>query len=85
VVIEDLVTTAGSLVRTVELLRAAGLVVTDAVVLIDREQGGRENLAAAGVTLHAAFTFSQLLDELRRAGRIDAQQYGIVKEYLAKS
>jgi len=85
VVIEDLVTTAGSLVRTVELLRAAGLVVTDAVVLIDREQGGRENLAAAGVTLHAAFTFSQLLDELRRAGRIDADQYGIVKEYLANS
>jgi hypothetical protein len=35
------------------------------------------------VTLHAAFTFSQLLDELRRAGRIDVQQYKVVKAYLA--
>ena len=84
VVIEDLVTTAGSLINTIETLRAAGLKISDAVVLIDREQGGRENLAAAGVTLHAAFTFSQLLDELHGAGRITSAQYDIVRSSLEK-
>ena len=82
IVIEDLVTTAGSLVRSIETLREAGLVVEDAVALIDREQGGREHLAAAGVRLHTAFTFSQLLDELHQAGRIADTQYEAVREYL---
>jgi uridine monophosphate synthetase len=82
-VIEDLVTSAGSLIRSVETMRAEGLAITDAVVLIDREQGGHRNLAAAGVNLHAAFTFSQLLDVLYEAGRIDASEYDSVKCYLA--
>ncbi len=82
VVIEDLVTTAGSLLGVVEMLRQAGLVVEDAVVLIDREQGGRERLAQAGVRLHAALTFSQLLDALHSSGRIDDAQRAGVMRYL---
>ena len=83
VVIEDLVTTAGSLLGSIERLRAAGLVVSDAVVLIDREQGGTENLAAAGVQLHAAYSFSELLDALHATGRIGQAQYEIVRSYRA--
>ena len=82
-VIEDLVTSAGSLIRSIETMRAEGLAITDAVVLIDREQGGRENLAAAGTNLHAAFTFSQLLEVLYEAGRVDTAEYDDVKSYLA--
>ncbi len=82
--IEDLVTSAGSLIGSIETMRAEGLIITDAVVLIDREQGGRENLAAAGVRLHAAFTFSQLLDELHNTGRVDAATYDNVRRYLAR-
>ena len=85
VVIEDLVTTAGSLIRSVETMRAAGLEITDAVVLIDREQGGPENMGAAGVRLHAVYTFSVLLDVLRDARRIDAEQYAVVRDYLEAS
>ena len=82
IVIEDLVTTAGSLIGSIERLRAVGLVITDAVVLIDREQGGADNLAAAGVRLHAAFSFSELLDLLRSAAKIYQTQYDIVRRYL---
>lgn len=83
VVIEDLVTSAGSLLESVHILRGEGLHVGDAVVLIDREQGGGANLAAAGVRLHAVMTFSQLLDALHQAGRIDAVPYQTVRDYLA--
>ncbi len=72
VVVEDLVTSGGSTLKTVELLRAAGLVVEEVVVLIDREQGARAALAAAGLNLHAVFTLGQVLDNLHRAGLLDA-------------
>jgi len=40
------------------------------VVLVDREQGGRQELASHGLALHAVLTLSELLDVLVRAGRI---------------
>jgi uridine monophosphate synthetase len=70
VVLDDLVTTGASKVEALAPLKDAGLSVTDVVVLVDREQGGCEELAAAGLTLHAALTVSQLLDALVRHGRI---------------
>jgi orotate phosphoribosyltransferase len=57
--------------------------VGEAVVLIDREQGGGANLSAAGVQLHAAMTFSQLLEALHQAERIDSVQHQRVQNYLA--
>jgi orotate phosphoribosyltransferase len=54
-VTEDVVTTAGSVLQAVEAVRAAGGVVTDALVIVDRQEGGAENLAQHGVTLHSVF------------------------------
>ena len=48
----------------------AGLKVTDVVVLVDREQGGKAELARHGLALHAALTLSQVLDCLVRHGRV---------------
>lgn len=81
-VIEDLVTSAGSVLAAIQTLEAAGLVVSDVVVLIDREQGGPQKLAAAGYRLHAALTMTQILDTLEAAGRITAPQAAAVRSYL---
>jgi orotate phosphoribosyltransferase len=54
-VTEDVVTTAGSVLQAVEAVRAAGAIVTDALVIVDRQEGGAENLAAHGVKLHSVF------------------------------
>ena len=51
--------------------RRPGLKVADIVVLVDREQGGRKELADKGLALHAVLTLSDLLDALVRHGRID--------------
>ncbi len=61
--IEDVSTTGGSSERSVQILRAAGGVVNRALVVIDREAGARERLAAIGVRLEPLATLS----DLRRA------------------
>jgi len=59
--VEDVVTTAGTLVGSIERLRAAGAVVEQAVAMLDREEGGRENLRAAGVRLASLLTATDVL------------------------
>ena len=58
--IEDVSTTGGSSVRSVEILRAAGGIVDRALVVVDREQGARERLAGIGVRLEPLLTLSEL-------------------------
>ena len=70
VIIEDVITTGGSIVSSVELFRAAGLVVEDAVVLLDRQQGGVENLANAGIRVHSVLELGDVLDLLAKTGHI---------------
>lgn len=82
VVLDDLITTGGSKLAAIVPLEAAGLRVKDVVVLIDREQGGREDLAAAGYRLHSVLRLSQLLDLLVEAGRIGEEQRAEVMAYL---
>lgn len=58
--IEDVSTTGGSLVQSVEIIRAAGGTVDRALVVVDRESGARERLAAVGVRLEPLVTLSEL-------------------------
>jgi orotate phosphoribosyltransferase len=58
--IEDVTTTGGSTARSVDIVRAAGGVVDRALVVLDREHGARERLAAVGVRLESLVTLSDL-------------------------
>ena len=60
VLIEDVVTTGGAALGAIETLRQAGLEVLAALVVVDREQGGAEAFAAAGVPYQALFTRTEL-------------------------
>ncbi len=84
VVLDDLITTGGSKLEAIAPLEAAGLEVQDVVVLIDREQGGREELEAAGYRLHAILRLSEMLDGLLTAGRITAEQREEMRSYLQR-
>ena len=59
-VIEDVVTTAGQIRTSVSQMRELGLEVEHAFCIIDRESGGRENLAEIGCSLTSVFTLTEL-------------------------
>jgi orotate phosphoribosyltransferase len=58
--VEDVVTTAGALIRGCQALRGAGADLDTVVCAIDREQGGAANLKAEGIELRAALRRSDL-------------------------
>ena len=74
VVIDDLITSGDSVLETIAAVKAAGLHVHDAVVLIDREQGGREMLARQGYRVQPVMTLRQLLEHLVAHGRLSRPQ-----------
>ncbi|XP_075412426.1 uridine 5'-monophosphate synthase [Tenrec ecaudatus] len=84
-IIEDIVTSGSSVLETVEVLQKEGLKVTDAVVLLDREQGGKEMLAAHGIRLHAVCTLSKMLEILEQQQKLDAEMVGRVKRFIQEN
>ncbi len=56
VILEDVTTTGGSTLKAVEKLRAAGYRVSGVVALVDRLEGGREAIEAAGLPFVAIYT-----------------------------
>lgn len=60
VVIEDVVTTGGSALRAIDALRGFGATVIGVLALVDREEGGREAIEAAGHELLPLFRVSEL-------------------------
>jgi uridine monophosphate synthetase len=82
VVIEDLVTSGGSVLKAIDTMEAAGLKVLDVAVLIDREQGGDKKLAEQGYRLHTALQLSKIVDTLHQAGRISTEQLVTIRQYL---
>ena len=59
-VIEDVITTAGQVVESSNALRALGLEVIKVVCVVDRQQGGAENLAKAGYSLASVYTLAEI-------------------------
>lgn len=61
VVIEDTITTGNSARTAVAAVRAAGAAVIGVLALVDREEGGRESLAAEGLDVVALATASEIV------------------------
>lgn len=74
VLIEDLITSGKSILEAIATLKAAGLQVKHAVVLIDREEDGVKSLSALGYQVHSIMTISRLLAILEAHERISTQR-----------
>jgi len=60
-VVEDVITTGGSSLRAVQACRREGLEVIGVFAIVDREEGGKENLHKEGIELYSLFKLSQLI------------------------
>ena len=67
--LEDVVTSGGALGEAVSALRDEGLVVRNAVCVVDREEGGSDTLARLGVRLRALFRAGELLEMRKTAAK----------------
>jgi len=74
-IVDDLITTGKSTGEAIEAIRSESGLVEDAVVLIDREEGGAKHLKTMGVTLHAFMKISQIAKELYALGAIDESKF----------
>ena len=84
-IIEDLVTTGISSIEVAQKLREAGLIVKHVFVNVDRLQGGKENLAKEGLTLHANMTMYEMIDVYLKHGKITKEKYDETKKYLVEN
>ncbi|MCX9014599.1 MAG: orotate phosphoribosyltransferase [Candidatus Methanoperedens sp.] len=63
VLAEDVATTGGSVLKAIETLRRAGILVKHVIVVVDREEGAASNLAQAGVELIPLVKISDILEK----------------------
>ena len=60
-IVEDVVTTGSSMINAINILRQHKVHIDTAMAIVDREQGGFENLSVIGVNLVSLFTLSDLM------------------------
>jgi orotate phosphoribosyltransferase len=82
--IEDVITSGGSVLETANDLEANGLVIKDIAVLIDREQGGKKNLEAHHYNVHAALTLKEILSGLIDAEILPKTELQLVRQLLGE-
>jgi orotate phosphoribosyltransferase len=82
ILVEDLITDAGSKISFVQGIRNAGGVVGDVLVVFDRLQGGRDALEQEGVRLHAMTDMEMALSEAEVAGLLSREELDSVRSYL---
>ncbi|MBX6341821.1 MAG: phosphoribosyltransferase [Thermomicrobiaceae bacterium] len=84
-IIDDLMTGGSSILGTAWTLEKAGLAVRDAIVLIDREQGGTERLHEHGYRVMPILTLRTMLTYYHEHGLIEDEQFHAVMEYLDRT
>jgi len=82
--LDDLITTGKSKVEAIEILREAGLIVEDLLVLLERGVQGRKDMEASGVNLHSYAHVSEFLKPCHDLGMIDDTQLKDMLEYAAQ-
>lgn len=81
-IVDDLITKADTKLEAITVCEAAGLEVTGVQVLVDREQGGSNELLDKGYDLNAGLTLSELLDYYVETGSIEQSMADDVEDYI---
>jgi uridine monophosphate synthetase len=84
-VVDDLITHAESKLQAISVLEENHLIVRDVVVLIDREQGGVEELKKRGYVCHIGFRLGELLKTYLDSDKIDTSEFERTLAYLKEN
>ena len=52
------------------------------MVLLDREQGGKENIRAQNIEPHVLFNISEAFEWMRQVALLDEEHYNVIREYM---
>jgi orotate phosphoribosyltransferase len=81
---DDVVSEGLSKVEGIKPLEELGAKVRHVMIVVDREQGGRENLEKLGYKVHALAKISELVDRLLQSNLISKEQAHAVLDYIKK-
>ena len=80
--IEDVVTSGGSVIKAIKSIREEKMTVTDAYAIVDRMEGATDTLQAEGVRLHSLLTIKQIAESLFEQKLITEDILNQVKERI---
>lgn len=80
--VEDVITSGKSLIETIDEVENEGIKVSDIVVVLDREQGGKEKLEAKGYKVHSLFNISEVVEILREVNYIDEDEVARIRDFV---
>ncbi len=69
VIVDDVITTGKSTIEAINKAKEAGLDIVKVTALIDRQEGGRENIESAGFPVEAVITREEVMDLYKASGR----------------
>ena len=80
--VEDVITSGKSLLETIDEVENEGLNVSDIVVVLDRQQGGREKLQEKGYNVHTLFTISEVVKILKEENQLTDDEVERINDFL---
>ncbi len=84
-VIDDVITTGASKIEAIAPLATAKLKVRDIVVLVDREQGGAQEIVKHGYQFHTVTKITEVMEILEEAGKVTDSQHRDVLTFLSQN
>lgn len=81
--VEDVITSGKSLIETISEVENEGLNVSDIVVVLDRQQGGKELLENKGYQVHTLFSISEVCKILSDEGLLSKDEVQRITDFLA--
>ena len=81
--VEDVITSGKSLLETIPEIENEGITVSDIVVVLDRQQGGKELLESKGYHVHTLFTISEVCKMLKEEGLLMDDEIERINDFLA--
>ncbi|MEM3028319.1 MAG: orotate phosphoribosyltransferase [Candidatus Bathyarchaeia archaeon] len=83
-IIDDLITTGKSILRAAKILRGEGAVVDNALVLLDREEGGSVALSKEGIRLRSLMSITEAAQILYDRGIISEENYRAILRQIKR-